>query len=67
MGMGLHERALPHLIKAVHLEPDIAEAHYRLGICYVHTGNNREAVEQQIALKQLNHDLANLLAHLINN
>ncbi len=67
MSMGLHERALPHLVKAVRLEPGIAEAHYRLGICYVHTGNNRQALEQQIVLQQLNPDLANLLAHLINN
>ena len=65
MGMGLHKRALPHLVEAVRLEPGIAEAHYRLGLCYVHTGNNQAAIEQQVALQELDSDLANLLAHLI--
>ncbi len=63
--MGRHAEALPHLVEAVKLDPQFAEAHYRLGLAYVHTGDMRKAAKEVETLAKLDADQAALLESLI--
>jgi Tfp pilus assembly protein PilF len=68
MGMGLDQKALKHLKKAIRLDPGYADAHYRLGLVYVKLGDNAAARREQATLRSLDvDDLANLLGHLVDN
>ncbi len=66
MAMGQHAQAVPYFIEAVKLDPQFAEAHYRLGLAYVHTGKADLAKDEYRALKKLDSDKASLLAFLID-
>ncbi len=65
MATGRHADAVPHLAEAVKLDPQFAEAHYRLGLAYVHTGDMRKAEQELKALAMLDADLARLLENLV--
>jgi tetratricopeptide (TPR) repeat protein len=67
MAMGRHDEAVPHFAEAVRLDPAYADAHYRLGLAYVQVGDIRSAKRTRAALAKIDTDLANLLAHLIDN
>jgi hypothetical protein len=67
MAMGRHNEAVPHFAEAIRLEPDHAEAHYRLGLAYVQAGDYQRAKRTRVKLAKLDSDLANLLKHLIEN
>ena len=67
MGMGNHKQAAVHFKKAIRINPNFADAHYRLGLAYVRIGDFTAARRQQAFLKQLNDDRANLLGHLVDN
>lgn len=66
MSMGRYPEALPHLLEAVRLDPEFAEAHYRLGLTYVRLGDMKAARRERAKLEKLDVDLANLLAHLVS-
>jgi len=40
------ERAIGHYLKAIQADPELNEAHYRLGVAYVHAGEKAQAREQ---------------------
>lgn len=63
--IGRHAEAVPHLARAVELDPEFAEARYRLGIAYVMTGDRAAARTEKAALDEIDPNLANLLANLI--
>jgi tetratricopeptide (TPR) repeat protein len=65
--MGKHAEAVPLFAEAVKLDPQYAEAHYRLGLAYVQVGDLNKAKHTRRELAKLDTDLANLLAHLIND
>ena len=67
MAMGRHTEAVPHFAEAVRLDPGYADAHYRLGLAYVQAGDYKSARRTRVKLAKLDADLANLLAHLIEN
>ncbi|MHC4427173.1 MAG: tetratricopeptide repeat protein [Planctomycetota bacterium] len=67
MAMGKHAEAVPLFAEAVRLDPSYAEAHYRLGLAYVQVGDLRSAKHTRRELAKLDTDLANLLAHLIDD
>ncbi len=67
MGMGNHKQAAVHFKEAIRINPNFADAHYRLGLAYVRIGDFTAARRQQAFLKQLNDDRANLLGHLVDN
>ena len=64
--MGRHREAVPHFNEAIRLDPDYADAYYRLGLTYVHLGDTRKARATRTKLAKIDVDRANLLAHLIN-
>jgi tetratricopeptide (TPR) repeat protein len=66
MSVGRYPEALPYLLEAVRLDPEFAEAHYRLGLTYVRLGDMKAARRERAKLEKLDVDLANLLAHLVN-
>ena len=65
--MGRHAEAMPHFAEAVRLDPSYADAHYRLGLAYVQVGDLKSAKHTRRELAKLDTDLANLLAHLIDD
>ncbi len=65
--MGRHAEAAPHFAEAVRLDPSYADAHYRLGLAYVQAGDLKSAKHTRRELAKLDTDLANLLAHLIDD
>ncbi len=67
MAMGRHAEAVPHFAEAVRLDPGYADAHYRLGLAYVQVGDLKSAKHTRRELAKLDTDLANLLAHLIDD
>ncbi|MHC4129092.1 MAG: tetratricopeptide repeat protein [Planctomycetota bacterium] len=67
MAMGQHAEAVPHFAEAVRLDPTYAEALYRLGLAHVQAGDYKEAKRTRAKLAKLDSELANLLAHLIEN
>ena len=46
MASGMYPQAIELLNKAIHEKPTNAEAHFQQGICYVNTGNFRNADER---------------------
>jgi tetratricopeptide (TPR) repeat protein len=40
------EQAISHYLNAIQADPDLNEAHYRLGVAYVHAGEKAKAQEQ---------------------
>ncbi len=67
MGMGDHKQAVVHFTAATKIDPEYADAHYRLGLAYVRLGNFTAARREQGFLMQLGDDRANLLGHLVDN
>jgi len=65
LASGRHAEAVPHLVEAIRLEPDFADAHYKLGLAYVRARDLEAARAEQHALEQLDPNLANLLNNLI--
>lgn len=64
-GVGKHAEAVPYFLEAVKLDRQFAEAHYRLGLAYVHIGKRKDARKECRILQELDPDLASLLLHLI--
>jgi len=64
---GRHAAAVPHLLEAVRVTPDHAQAHYKLGMAYVMTGDVHAAQDECALLQQLEPNLANLLTNLIRS
>lgn len=67
LAFGRFEDAIPFLEEAVALDPEFAEAHYRLGVALIRAGNRDRAREQLRVLKPLDASLANLLANLVRS
>ncbi len=67
MGMGDYEKAMGQFAEVIRLDPDFAQAHYRMGLIHVHTGNAALARREWTTLKKLDPDLANLLGQLIKS
>jgi tetratricopeptide (TPR) repeat protein len=67
MSMGMHLAAAQHFAEAVRQDPQFAEAHYRLGLAYVQSGDLKSARLTRTRLARLDADLANLLGNLIND
>jgi tetratricopeptide (TPR) repeat protein len=51
--MGRPDEALPHLLEAVHLEPENDAAHYRLAQAYRRLGRSEDAEREQAAFQRL--------------
>ncbi len=67
MGLGKPKQAAVHFKQAIQIDPNFADAHYRLGLAYVQIGDFTAARRQQTFLKQLHDERANLLGHLVDN
>jgi Flp pilus assembly protein TadD len=67
MSMGRYPMAVKHFGEAVRLDPEYAEAHYRLGLAYVQLGQYKAARRTRATLARLDADLANLLGNLIED
>ncbi len=65
LSVGRYAEAAEHFKEAIRLDPDYADAHYRLGLAYVRMGDKRSARRQRAKLEKLDTELANLLAHLV--
>jgi tetratricopeptide (TPR) repeat protein len=48
-----YAESIPEYVKALETKSDIADAHYRLGQAYVHTGQKEKAQEQLQIYQQL--------------
>ncbi len=64
LAMAKYGEAIKQYQEAVSLEPNMAAAHYRLGLAYVRVGNKEAARSEHAALVTLDKDLANLLVNL---
>jgi tetratricopeptide (TPR) repeat protein len=64
LAMAKYGEAIKHYTEAVEQQPDMAAAHYRLGLAYVRIGNKEAARSEHAALVTLDKDLANLLVNL---
>lgn len=51
--------------KAIELDPTYADAYYSLGLAYIMAGDRRAAIEQLRRLREMDENLANLLANLL--
>lgn len=65
MNLGRHTEALPSLRDAVRLNPEFAEARYRLGLAMVLTGDLDGARHERTKLADIDPSLGNLLGNLI--
>jgi len=65
LNMRRYREAIPHLERAVRLDPSIADARYNLGLAYTQTGRSDLARAQREALRPLDRNLANLLGALL--
>ncbi len=50
-GQHEYEKAIPEYVRAIALNPDLSDAHYRLGTDYVHVGKKDQA-QQEFAIYQ---------------
>ena len=48
-----YAQSIPEYGRALEINPDLADAHYRLGQAYVHTGDKDKAQEQFQVYQQL--------------
>jgi hypothetical protein len=64
LAMAKYGDAITQYQEALSLEPNMAAAHYRLGLAYVRIGNKEAARSEHAALVTLDRDLANLLVNL---
>jgi tetratricopeptide (TPR) repeat protein len=62
---GLYKQAAACYEQAVRLKPSDAEAHYTLGLMYLHLNDHQAATEQYKVLKTIDKDLADVLNCLI--
>lgn len=67
MGMGKNKEAVTHFLAAIKIDPDYADAHYRLGVAYLRLGDLAGARREQAYLRQRHDERANLLGHLVDN
>ncbi len=67
LAMGKHMEAVRHFSEAIQLDPEYAEAHYRLGLAYVQAGDMLAARRERAKLQTLDPDRAKLLKHLITD
>lgn len=67
MAMGNDRQAVKYFKAAIKHDATHVEAHYRLGLAYVKLGNRAAARREQAVLRNLDHDRANLLGHLVDN
>jgi Flp pilus assembly protein TadD len=58
--------AIAALQKAIELKPKLAGARFNLGVIFLATGKKDQAVEQQLALRELDKDLAQKLKEMID-
>lgn len=63
---GDHRGAVEHLREAVRVDPEHADAHYKLGLAYMRVRNRDGARREKAALELLDPNLASLLGNLVN-
>jgi tetratricopeptide (TPR) repeat protein len=63
--MEQYPRAIKSYKQVINLKPDNARAYYNLALVYLKLGNKSAAREQQVILKTLDSDLANILDEAI--
>ena len=62
---GDHSGAVEHLREAVRVNPEHADAHYKLGLAYMRVRNRDGALREKAVLEMLDPNLANLLGNLV--
>ena len=60
-GLGKHQEAIGAFQNALSIDPNMAGAHYGLGLVYVLVNDKNRAIEQYKILKNLDSEIANLL------
>ena len=60
-----HAEAIPVLLRAIELKPDLAKAHLDLGVCHSRLKNNREAIASYQRALALKPDLHLAHAHIV--
>ena len=65
LSAGRHIEAIIAFDKAIELDPGYADAYYALGLAYIMAGDRRAAIEQLRRLREMDENLANLLANLL--
>jgi tetratricopeptide (TPR) repeat protein len=48
-----YEKAIPEYVRAIALNPNLSDAHYRLGTDYVHVGKREEAQREFTVYQKL--------------
>jgi len=61
----MHREAVESYKQAIRIKPDLAEAHYKLGIAYLIKGDRGSALEEYKILKVLDPESAKKLFNLI--
>lgn len=65
LSAGLYTQAIVLLEKAIELDPAFSDAHYALGLAHIMSGNRHAAIDQLRRLREMDENLANLLANLL--
>jgi len=65
LSAGRHTEAIMAFNNAIGLDPGYADAYYALGLAYIMAGDRRMAIEQLRRLREMDDNLANLLANLL--
>ncbi len=65
LSAGRHAEAIMAFNKAIELDPGYADAYYARGLAYIMAGDRRMAIEQLRRLREMDGNLANLLANLL--
>jgi len=52
-GQHLYDKSIPEYVRALELNPDLSDAHYRLGTDYVHAGRKDEAQKEFAVYQKL--------------
>ena len=65
LSAGQHIQAIIAFDKAIELDPGYTDAYYALGLAYIMAGDRRAAIEQLRRLREMDENLANLLANLL--
>lgn len=52
-GQHLYDKSIPEYVRVLELNPDLSDAHYRLGTDYVHVGQKDEAQKEFVVYQKL--------------
>jgi len=61
----MYKEAIEAYKQAIRITPDLANAHYNLGVAYLILNDRGSALEEYKILKELNPEMANKLFNLI--